>query len=195
MRRRFTFAKLKDFARSLCFLSPSFLGVCLFFIVPFAVVVKYAFTDVNGEFVQFQNFANLIKNPIFKMAAKNTLTFSAMAVPLSVILAIALALMLECGDMNAVIAPLTKIIEIPTMLAEDGFAFDTAELECVMRSYFCVGFRKEDTDLRDAVDGAISSLIRSGEVRAVAEKFALVPDDFGMAIAAELGFPMSPILG
>ncbi len=106
-----------------------------------------------------------------------------------------LALMLECGDMNAVIAPLTKIIEILTMLAEDGFAFDTAELECVMRSYFCVGFRKEDTDLRDAVNGAISSLIRSGEVRAVAEKFALVPDDFGMAIAAELGFPMSPILG
>ena len=96
MRKRLTTGKLKDFARSLCFLSPSFLGVCLFFIIPFAVVVKYAFTDVNGEFVQFQNFANLIKNPIFQMAAKNTLTFSALAVPLSVVLAIALALMLEC---------------------------------------------------------------------------------------------------
>lgn len=96
MRRRFTAAKLKDFARSLCFLSPSFLGVCLFFIVPFGVVVKYAFTDANGTFVQFQNFVNLVKNPIFRMAAKNTLTFSAAAVPLSVILAIVLALMLEC---------------------------------------------------------------------------------------------------
>ena len=88
--------KLKDLARSLCFLSPSFLGVFLFFILPFVVVVKYAFTNAAGEPVQLQNFLNLLKNPIFKMAAKNTLTFSAVAVPLSVVLAIVLALMLEC---------------------------------------------------------------------------------------------------
>ena len=88
--------KLKDFARSLCFTGPSFLGVFLFFILPFAVVVKYAFTNMAGDFVLFENFAGLIKNPIFRMAAKNTLTFSAAAVPLSVVLAIVLALMLEC---------------------------------------------------------------------------------------------------
>ena len=88
--------KLKDLARSLCFLSPSFLGVFLFFILPFVVVVKYAFTNAAGEQVAFQNFVSLLKNPIFRMAAKNTLTFSAVAVPLSVILAIVLALMLEC---------------------------------------------------------------------------------------------------
>ena len=96
MRTRERSGKFKDFARSLCFLSPSFLGVFLFFILPFAVVVKYAFTNAAGEPVQFQNFVNLLKNPIFKMAAKNTLTFSAVAVPLSVVLAIVLALMLEC---------------------------------------------------------------------------------------------------
>jgi len=96
MQRNRRSGKLKDFARSLCFLSPSFLGVFLFFILPFAVVVKYAFTNAAGEPVQFQNFVNLLKNPIFKMAAKNTLTFSAVAVPLSVVLAIVLALMLEC---------------------------------------------------------------------------------------------------
>ncbi len=81
---------------SLCFLCPSFLGVCLFFIIPFAVVVKYAFTDINGALVHFENFKNLFSNPVFKLAAKNTLTFSAMAVPLSVVLALVLALMLEC---------------------------------------------------------------------------------------------------
>ena len=96
MQRNKRSGKLKDFARSLCFLSPSFLGVFLFFILPFAVVVKYAFTNAAGEPVQFQNIVNLLKNPIFKMAAKNTLTFSAVAVPLSVVLAIVLALMLEC---------------------------------------------------------------------------------------------------
>ena len=96
MQRKKRSGKLKDFARSLCFLSPSFLGVFLFFILPFAVVVKYAFTNAAGEQVAFQNFVNLLKNPIFRMAAKNTLTFSAVAVPLSVVLAIVLALMLEC---------------------------------------------------------------------------------------------------
>ena len=96
MQRKKRSGKLKDFARSLCFLSPSFLGVFLFFILPFAVVVKYAFTNAAGEQVAFQNFVNLLKNPIFRMAAKNTLTFSAVAVPLSVALAIVLALMLEC---------------------------------------------------------------------------------------------------
>ena len=96
MRRKERSGKIRDFARSLCFLSPSFLGVFLFFILPFGLVVKYAFTNSAGDPVQFQNFVNLLKNPIFKMAAKNTLTFSAVAVPLSVVLAIALALMLEC---------------------------------------------------------------------------------------------------
>ena len=95
MKKKERSGKLKDFARSLCFLSPSFLGVFLFFILPFVVVVKYAFTNAAGEHVAFQNFLNLLKNPIFRMAAKNTLTFSAVAVPLSVVLAIVLALMLE----------------------------------------------------------------------------------------------------
>ena len=96
MRRKERSGRIRDFARSLCFLSPSFLGVFLFFILPFVVVVKYAFTNAAGEQVAFQNFVSLLKNPIFRMAAKNTLTFSAVAVPLSVVLAIVLALMLEC---------------------------------------------------------------------------------------------------
>ena len=90
--------RVKDFLRSLCFLCPSFLGVCLFFIVPFAVVVKYALTDssaADAVFVGIENFKKLMTNAAFKLAAKNTLTFSAAAVPLSVVLAIVLALMLE----------------------------------------------------------------------------------------------------
>ena len=90
--------RVKDFLRSLCFLCPSFLGVCLFFIVPFVVVVKYAVTDssaADAVFVGIDNFKKLMANAAFKLAAKNTLTFSALAVPLSVILAIVLALMLE----------------------------------------------------------------------------------------------------
>ena len=90
--------KRQDFMRSLCFLSPSLIGVGVFFIVPFGVVVYYSMIDGVGSrnFVFLENFIKLFNNSAFIMAAKNTLQFSAIAVPLAVILSIVLALMLEC---------------------------------------------------------------------------------------------------
>ena len=87
----------KDFARSLCFLAPSFLGVAVFFIVPFCVVVYYSVIDGVGSrnFVFLDNFIKLFNNSAFILAAKNTLNFSAVAVPLAVVLSIMLALLLE----------------------------------------------------------------------------------------------------
>ena len=84
--------KTKDFAQSLCFLSPSLLGVCVFFIVPFGVVVYYSLIDGVGSrnFVFLDNFVKLFHNSAFLLAAKNTLTFSAWAVPLSMLLALML---------------------------------------------------------------------------------------------------------
>ncbi|MBQ9248931.1 MAG: sugar ABC transporter permease [Oscillospiraceae bacterium] len=88
----------KDFLHSLCYLSPSLLGVGVFFILPFGVVVYYALIDGVGSrnFVFLQNFIKLFHNSAFLMAARNTLHFSLIAVPLAVVLAIVLALMLEC---------------------------------------------------------------------------------------------------
>lgn len=90
--------KRQEFMRSLCFLSPSLIGVGVFFIVPFGVVVYYSMIDGVGSrnFVFLENFIKLFNNSAFIMAAKNTLQFSAIAVPLAVILSIVLALMLEC---------------------------------------------------------------------------------------------------
>ena len=90
--------KLRDIGKSLCFLSPSLLGVGVFFILPFGVVVYYAMIDGVGSrnFVFLDNFIKLFDNSAFIMAAKNTLSFSALAVPLAVVLAMVLALMLEC---------------------------------------------------------------------------------------------------
>jgi len=87
-----------DLLKSLCFLSPSLLGVGVFFIVPFGVVVYYSLIDGVGSknFVFLENFIKLFDNSAFLMAAKNTLSFSVVAVPLAVILAMVLALMLEC---------------------------------------------------------------------------------------------------
>ena len=87
-----------DFLRSLCFLLPSLLGVGVFFILPFGVVVYYSMIDgvASRNFVFLKNFTRLFQNSAFRMASVNTLKFSAMAVPLAVVLSILLALMLEC---------------------------------------------------------------------------------------------------
>ena len=81
----------------MAFLSPSLIGVGVFFILPFCVVVYYSLIDGVGTkaFVGLENFKNLFHNSAFLLATKNTLHFSLIAVPLAVILAIVLALMLE----------------------------------------------------------------------------------------------------
>ena len=96
-RRRWSVEEKKDFARSIGFLAPSVLGVMTFFIVPFGVVVYYSVIDgvSSAKFVFLDNFIKLFQNSAFLLAAKNTLSFSVIAVPLAVVLALALALMLE----------------------------------------------------------------------------------------------------
>jgi len=81
-----------------CFLGPSFLGVLLFFILPFCVVIYYSLIKgpMNHSFAGLQNYINVFQNNAFRIAAKNTVVFTAIAVPMSVVLSLALALMLEC---------------------------------------------------------------------------------------------------
>ncbi len=90
--------KLRDKLCSGAFLGPSIIGVAVFFIVPFGIVVYYSLINnpVQREFVFLDNYKALFQNYSFQVAAKNTAIFSAIAVPLAVILSILLALMLEC---------------------------------------------------------------------------------------------------
>ena len=90
--------KRKDFLRSLCFLSPSLLGVGVFFVLPFCVVLYYSMIDAvaSHHFVFLDNFIKLFQNKSFQEAAKNTLHFSVLAVPLAVILAMVLVLLAGC---------------------------------------------------------------------------------------------------
>ena len=90
-------AKAADKIRSILYLTPSVVGVSLFFILPFFGVVYYSLirSPINPEFVFIENYKNVLGNSSFQTAVNNTLKFSAMAVPLAVILSLALALMLE----------------------------------------------------------------------------------------------------
>lgn len=83
--------------RSGLFLTPSFLGVLVFFILPFLVVVYYSMVDnpISANFVFLDNFKQIIRNTAFRTAVKNTAMFSAIAVPLAVVLSLFLAIVLE----------------------------------------------------------------------------------------------------
>lgn len=79
------------------FIAPSFLGVLLFFILPFMVVIYYSLIDnpISGNFVFFDNFVSITGNSAFRKAVHNTLIFSAIAVPLAVLLSLLMAIVLE----------------------------------------------------------------------------------------------------
>lgn len=82
---------------SAIFLTPSILGVLMFFIIPFIVVIVYSMVDnpINMEFVGFNNFLRVMNNGAFKKAVFNTIRFSLIAVPLAVVLSLLLAVVLE----------------------------------------------------------------------------------------------------
>ncbi len=90
--------RLKEFLHASCFLGPSFLGVLLFFILPFGVVIYYSLIHgpMDSSFAGLQNYWNVLKNNAFGIAVKNTVVITATAVPLSVALSLLLALALEC---------------------------------------------------------------------------------------------------
>lgn len=89
--------RIGDRLTGLAFLAPSLLGVLLFFVLPFGVVVWYSLIDspLNRNFVFLDNFRALFSNGAFLLAAKNTAVFSAAAVPLAVALSLLLAVLLE----------------------------------------------------------------------------------------------------
>ncbi len=79
------------------FLVPSFLGVMLFFVAPFFVVIYYSTIDnpIQKNYVGFKNFINVWSNSAFRQAGLNTLQFSLVAVPLAVLLSLFLAAVME----------------------------------------------------------------------------------------------------
>ena len=87
----------RDRINGMIWLAPSFLGVAVFYFVPFFVIVYYSMINnvIHRDFVLFDNFVSLFQNQAFRVAATNTLKFSVVAVPLAVVLALLIALMLE----------------------------------------------------------------------------------------------------
>ena len=83
--------------QTVCFLLPSLIGILVFFVIPYLVVVYYSLVDnpINHQFVFLDNFKSLMKNSAFRLAVKNTLQFSIVSVPLVLILSLLCALILD----------------------------------------------------------------------------------------------------
>lgn len=78
-------------------IAPSLIGVLIFFIIPFGIVIYYSLINnpVMHEFVGLQNYSKLFVNDAFNRAAKNTALFSVVSVPLALVLSLGLAVILE----------------------------------------------------------------------------------------------------
>ncbi len=76
---------------------PSLIGVLIFFLIPFGIVVYYSLINnpIMHEYVGLDNYRKLFETVAFKKAVTNTTIFSVIAVPLAVILPMWFATMLE----------------------------------------------------------------------------------------------------
>ena len=82
---------------SIPFLVPSVIGACVFFFIPFLVVIRYSMLDnpLSGNFVGLENYRLLIENGAYRKAVHNTAMFSVYAVPLGVVLSLLLAMLMD----------------------------------------------------------------------------------------------------
>jgi len=80
----------------LAFIAPSFIGVSVFVLIPFADVIRRSlFTAMGGNFVGINNYLNVFSNEAFKLAAGNTLKFVLVCIPVLVVFSLLLALLVS----------------------------------------------------------------------------------------------------
>lgn len=84
-------------SRAVLFILPGLLGFAAFYIWPFFISLGYAFVDkpVNGVFVGFQNFIDLLQNKAYLKGLNNTAFFIGLSVPLNIILSLTVAMLIN----------------------------------------------------------------------------------------------------
>lgn len=96
-RIRLSNRRKRRFKTEAIFMLPSLTGVAAFYLIPFVVVIAYSFVSdpISMRFVGLDNYRLLLGSKAFRLAAYNSLTFSAAAVPSAVVLSLGLALLME----------------------------------------------------------------------------------------------------
>lgn len=82
----------------LLLVAPLMVGSVIFFAVPFVLVLIQAMMNGVGQariFVGLENFRDMLGNQVFRLAFGNTMAFLAVAIPLIMVLSMAVALLLK----------------------------------------------------------------------------------------------------
>lgn len=76
---------------------PSFLGIAVFFLLPYIRVLYYSVINnqFQKKFVWFENYIEVLKNEYFRLAMKNSLLLIAIGVPVLLLLSLTLAFLLS----------------------------------------------------------------------------------------------------
>ena len=74
------------------FIIPSFLGVCIFVLLPYMDILLRSFnvTGGNGN-PSFVNYEKVLSNSAFRLAVKNTVYFTCVSIPLLIVLSLLIA--------------------------------------------------------------------------------------------------------
>lgn len=82
--------------RCMCCLLPSFVGIGIFFLLPYARVLYYSVISdqFRRNFVGLENYMEIIGNTYFRLAMKNSLKLIAIGVPLLILMALLLSIVL-----------------------------------------------------------------------------------------------------
>lgn len=80
----------------LLFLIPGFSGIAVFYLIPFGDVVRRSFVQASGgRFCGAANYQTVFANTAFRLAAKNTVRFVLVCLPLLLLLSLFLALLVN----------------------------------------------------------------------------------------------------
>jgi len=85
-----------DLKAAALFLAPSFAGLLIFFLIPFADTVRRSFLDVRGvNFTGLSAYSSVVNNEAFQLASYNTARFLVTCIPLLLGFSLILALMIR----------------------------------------------------------------------------------------------------
>ena len=88
--------KRKGQLAGLWFVLPDLAGVCCFALLPMAEVIRRSFQSaVTYQWMGLKNYREVLGNAAFRLAAANTLKFTAVCIPLLVVCSLLLAVLLQ----------------------------------------------------------------------------------------------------
>lgn len=100
-RRGLTRVEKQDLRNGLLFISPWIVGFCVFLAYPICMSFYYSLTDFSvlqpPRFIGLTNYQQLAADDVFLTALGNTVLYALVAVPLSTLVALTLAMLLNTG--------------------------------------------------------------------------------------------------